>query len=113
MRFLTADQKQQRVVCKEFYQITSDDATFLSSVITGDNSWIYDYDPQTKLQSSQWKMKSKFKSMLSIFFNIKGIVHKEFVLAGQTVNSAYYCDILRQLRKSVQRLHPELWRQKN
>jgi hypothetical protein len=30
-----------------------------------------------------------------IFFDIKGTVHKEFVLVGQTVNSAYDCDILR------------------
>jgi hypothetical protein len=29
------------------------------------------------------------------FFDTKGIVHKEFVLTGQTVNSAYYCDVLR------------------
>jgi hypothetical protein len=39
------------------------------------------------------QVKSKVKSILIIFFYIKGIVHKEFVLAGQTVNSAYYCDI--------------------
>jgi hypothetical protein len=31
------------------------------------------------------------KSVLVICFDIKGIIHKEFVLAGQTVNSAYYC----------------------
>jgi hypothetical protein len=37
--------------------------------------------------------KMKVKSMLIIFFDIKGIVHKEFVLAGRTVNSAYYCDL--------------------
>jgi hypothetical protein len=37
---------------------------------------------------------AKVKSMLIIFFDIKGIVHKEFALAGQTVNSAYYCDSL-------------------
>jgi hypothetical protein len=79
------DQKQQRVnVCKELRQIASDDATFLSRVITGDESRIYGYDHETKQQFSQWKMKSK----------VKGIVHKEFVLAGQTVKSAYYCDIL-------------------
>jgi histone-lysine N-methyltransferase SETMAR len=51
--------------------------------------------------------------MLIIFFDIEGVVHKEFVLAGQTLNSSYYCDILRQLHENVQRLHPELWRQKN
>jgi hypothetical protein len=28
-------------------------------------------------------------------FDIGGIVQKKFVLAGQTVNSAYYCDVLR------------------
>jgi histone-lysine N-methyltransferase SETMAR len=74
----------------------------LSRDITGDESWSYGYDPETKQQSSQWKspnsqtpkkaqqVKSKVKSMLIIFFDIKGIVHKEFILAGQTVNSAYY-----------------------
>jgi hypothetical protein len=31
------------------------------------------------------------KSMLIILFDTKLIVHKEFVLAGHTVNSAYYC----------------------
>jgi hypothetical protein len=56
MRFPTADQKQQRInVCEELRQIASDDAAFLSRVITGDKSWIYAYDPETKQQSSQWK----------------------------------------------------------
>jgi hypothetical protein len=30
-------------------------------------------------------VKSKVKSMLFIFFDIKGTVHKEFVLAGQSL----------------------------
>jgi histone-lysine N-methyltransferase SETMAR len=51
--------------------------------------------------------------MLIIFFDIEGIVHKEFVLADQTINSAYYCDVLRQLRENLRRLRPKLWRQKN
>jgi hypothetical protein len=51
--------------------------------------------------------------MLIIFFDIKGIVKKEIVLEGQTVNSAYHFDVLRRLRENVQRVLPELWRQKN
>jgi hypothetical protein len=51
--------------------------------------------------------------MLIIFFDIKGIVHKEFVLAGQIVNSSYYRDVLQRLCENVLRLCPELWRQKN
>jgi len=55
-RFLTADQKQQRVnFCTELRQLASDDETFLSRVIIGDESWVYGYDPDTKRQSSQWK----------------------------------------------------------
>ena len=55
-RILTADQMQQRVsVCTELRQLASDDETFLSRVITGDESWVYVYEPETKRQSSQWK----------------------------------------------------------
>jgi hypothetical protein len=32
--------------------------------------------------------------MLIIFFDIKGIVPKEFILAGQTANSTYCCNVL-------------------
>lgn len=125
-RILTVDQKEQRVeVCTELRQAVSDDPTFLSRVITGDESWIYGYDPETKQQSSQWKsptsprpkkarqVKSKVKSMLLVFFDTKGIVHKEFVPPNQTVNSTYYCDVLRRLRENVRRRRPELWRRGN
>jgi hypothetical protein len=30
---------------------------------------------------------------------------------GQTVNSGFYCDVLRRLRENVQRRRPELWRE--
>jgi hypothetical protein len=102
---VTADKQQQCVsICKELCQIASDKATFLSRVITG--VWICGYDPQTKQQSSQWKssnsprpkamreVKSKVKNMLIIFYHVEGIAQKEFILAGQTVSSAYYCDDL-------------------
>jgi hypothetical protein len=55
----------------------------------------------------------KVKSMLISIFDIKGIVHKGFVLVGQTVSYAYYCDIWQELCENMQRLCSELWRQKN
>jgi hypothetical protein len=51
--------------------------------------------------------------MFIIYSNIKGIVHKEFILTGQVVNSAHYCDDLRRLIENVRRLCPEIWRQMN
>jgi hypothetical protein len=47
------------------------------------------------------KGKTGEEQMLTIFFDIRGIAHKEFVLAGQSVNSAYYCDVLWWLRENV------------
>jgi hypothetical protein len=54
------------------------------------------------------QVKSKANSMLLMFFDVKGIVLKEFSLADQTVNSAYCFDVLRRLRENVRRLRPEL-----
>jgi hypothetical protein len=65
------------------------------------------------LRAHTHREKAKSKSMLTILFDIKGIVHNEFVLADKTFNSAYYCDILRQLHEIVRRLRPELWQQNN
>jgi hypothetical protein len=36
----------------------------------------------------------KVESTTIIFFDIKGIVHKEFVLGGQRVSSTHYSDVL-------------------
>jgi hypothetical protein len=55
--------------------------------------------------------KIRVKRMFVIFFHMKGIIQIKFVLAGQTVNSSYYCDILRRLLANVRRLRTELWLQ--
>jgi hypothetical protein len=47
--------------------------------------------PRTKRER---QVKSKVKSMLIIFSDIKGIDHKEFVLADQANISAYYRNVL-------------------
>jgi hypothetical protein len=42
-------------VCKELKQPARDDSSFISDITTGDETWVYGYDPETKQQSSQWK----------------------------------------------------------
>jgi hypothetical protein len=49
--------------------------------------------------------------MLIVSFDVKGIVHCDFVPPNttSTVNSNFYCDILRRLRENVPRKGLELW----
>jgi histone-lysine N-methyltransferase SETMAR len=54
--------------------------------------------------------KSKVKTMLIAFFDSNGIIHKESVPAGQTVNSAFYEEVLKRLLRRIHRVQPELRR---
>ena len=47
--------------------------------------------------------------MLVTFFDVRGIVHKEFLPQGQTINQNIYKDILRRLMQSVREKRQELW----
>ena len=47
--------------------------------------------------------------MLISFFDANGIVHKEFVPPGQTVNQQFYLELLKRLCNSVQKKRPEMW----
>jgi len=48
-RLLTPEHKEHSVaICQELRQRALDDPSFMSMVITGDESWVYGYDPETK-----------------------------------------------------------------
>jgi AraC-like DNA-binding protein len=48
-RLLTQDQTEHRATaCRRLLQRTENDSTLLPSIITGDESWVYGYDPETK-----------------------------------------------------------------
>jgi hypothetical protein len=88
-----------RNVCLDLLECIGNDEKFFEHVITGDESWIFEYDPETKRQSLEWHTsnslcpkkarmsKPKIKSILICFFDSQGSVHKEFVPQGQTVLS--------------------------
>ena len=55
-RLLNEHQKQQRLdVAQEIRQNLVEDPTFLDNVVTSDESWVFQFDPETKRQSLEWK----------------------------------------------------------
>jgi len=44
--------------------------------------------------------------MLIIFFDSHGVVHKEFVPEGKTVNAEFYKGVMDRLLKGIQRVRP-------
>ena len=125
-KLLSDEQKQHRLqVAQEMINRSKNDPDLLNRVITGDESWVYGYDPETKAQSSQWKSpgsprpkkarqsRSNVKMMLVVFFDSTGNMYYEYAPRGQTVNREYYKSVLERLHENVRKKRPALWRDRN
>jgi len=80
---LIDDQHEQcQKIAGDLLERSCEDVQFLKNIVTGDESWVYRYDLETKQQSPQWKgpssprpkkgsqVRSKTKVMLLAFFLI-------------------------------------------
>jgi len=116
---LTPEQREDRVTsCKDIIAMADAEKIFLNKINTGDATWCFAYDPETKRQSSEWvgvtyprpkKLKiqrSRIKTMLIVFFDSQGVVHKVFVPEGKTVNAEFYKGVMDRLLKRIQRVRP-------
>ncbi|UYV79700.1 hypothetical protein LAZ67_18000322 [Cordylochernes scorpioides] len=96
-RFLTNEQNLCRLAtCEHMLEMIRTDPEWKDKIITGDETWVYGYDPETKRQYAEWRgqgepipkksriLKSRNKVMLVAFLVNKGIVHHEYLPAGQT-----------------------------
>jgi len=113
-RLLTDDQREQsQTITHNLFERSCGDMRFHKNIVTGDMSWVYRHDLETKQQSSQWQrptspwpkkgrqVRSKTKVMLLAFFDSEGIVHHEYASDRQTINKELYVEVLRCLRESV------------
>ena len=95
-----------------------DEDCFFDRIITGDETWVYQYDPETKQQSKQWlphrssgpiKFKSERsvkKVMATVFWDSEGVVLVDVLEGKKTVTGAYYVKILRKLRAKLAEKRP-------
>jgi hypothetical protein len=85
----------------------------LNRIVTGDESWVHHYKPESKRASIQWKHPSSpslrefkvtpstGKVMLTVFSDFQGVLLADFQKRGENVNSASYCEVLLKLRDSI------------
>ena len=98
LQLLLPEQKEHgAAVAIDLIPTATNEPDFLKEVIMGDESWVYGCDPEMKAQSFQWKSPgpphlnkvhqhcSKMKTMLTVFFDWKVVVHRE---ANQLIRSS-------------------------
>ena len=111
--------REDRVTsCQDIIAMAEADKIFLNKIIMGDDTWCFAYDPETKWQNSEWvgetsprpkKLKfqrPRIKTMLIIVVDSQGVVHKEFVPKGKTVNAEFYKGVMDRLLKRIQWVRP-------
>ena len=86
---LTPEQKDQRTAaCQDLIATADGDHDFFKKTVTGYETWCFAYDTTTKRQSAAWVgetssrpknlrfQKSRVTTMLVIFFDWHGVIHK-------------------------------------
>ncbi len=119
-KILTPHQKAERLrICQDNMARLAQEPLLLHHIISGDESWVYTFDPESKQKSQAWlarndrrptkalRSRSQRRSMLVCFLDRTGCVHHEFV--QRTVNWYVYVHILGHLRERIRRRRPGLW----
>lgn len=107
-RFLTIEQKQARLdASMEFLENFEEyGEDWLFSIVTEDETWIYNFEPKSKKDTMGWyhkdspqQRKAKFlrtttkKTMFLIFFDSSGVLVQHAVEAGSTVTGQYFANV--------------------
>jgi len=104
----TEEQKNNRVaICQRLLdRYANKGEAFLTRIVTGDETWVHHFAPESKRQTMEWKhlgspVKKKFKSqpsagkvMLTIFWDSQGIILEHYLERGTAVNSVWYSEML-------------------
>ena len=87
----------------------SDQYKFVWHIVTGDETWIHHWDPESKQESMQWRhvspppprkikpQPSAGKIMAAIFWDSKGVLLIDYLPDKTIMNGQYYANLLLKL----------------
>jgi len=119
---LSEEQKCRRLETAQqlLHRFREEGNEFLQKVVAIDKTWIRDFEPELKSQSSEWRGKgsprpkkfkraqSNVKQMMIFAYDCKGVIMADRVPSGTTVTAAYYCQFLQKLRRKMHTNRPDL-----
>ena len=118
-RQLTKAHKQSSLVaCSELLEYCHSDKTFLQQIVTGDETWVHHFEPESKRQLMEWchptshaqrcsnlcSLHSAEKVMVTVFWDSVDVILVDFISKGATINSDAYIDTLKTLKARIRRV---------
>ena len=88
---MSAEQKASQLeICQDLLGRLQIEPDFLDKVITGYESWVFSYDPETKRQSAEWhkkfssqestRLQIQVKTMITVFLTAMALCTKNLYL---------------------------------
>lgn len=117
-RSLTAEHRMQRTTMSAdlLERFDAEGEAFLSRIVTGDETWVHHFEPETKRQSMEWHhpqspRTKKFKTtpsarkvMVTVFWDSEGVILVDVMPRGTTINSEAYVKTLHKLKNRFRRV---------
>ena len=123
---LTIDHKRNRVTTsiESLALFNRNKDEFLHRFVKVDETWIHHNTPETKQQSKQWVLpgesapkKTKVglsanKVMATVFWDVSGVIHIDYLQKGRTINGEYYTNLLDRFNEDLKKKRPHLAKKK-
>ena len=113
-RMLSPFQDTRHQCCQENLELlTEDPEHFFQRLVTGDDTCVYHRDPESKMESMQWKHKTsptpkKFrveksagKVMATVLWDEKGLLFLEFMPQKTIITGRTYANTITALREAI------------
>lgn len=106
--------------CNNLMNIMDNDSeSFMQRIVTGDETWLYAFDPEPKMQAREWRPKGSTppvkakdersvgkKVMAAVFYDPFGLIYVEYLNQGETVTGERYVQILHNLSDAIRASRP-------
>jgi hypothetical protein len=109
----------QMECCEELLQeCEPNPVKFFGRIVTGDETWVHDYDSLSRLKVMAWKksgedtptrasqQRSAGKIMLVIFWDIDGVLLTHYLTHEKAIDGSYYTSFIEQLRVAILKKTP-------